>query len=323
VRGAGDAFYDSAVEPWAKSLTGTLGKDPGWDPLQVAIEQAHSHGLELHAWLNTFPAWSGSEPPPASDPPNLLFAHPDWRMVDKNGNAMAFNNSYTWVSPGIPGVRQHIIAVVLDILSKYDVDGIHMDYIRYAGPDYSHDQWSEEAWAQAVSTDPSITWGAFQRGVITSFVAELYIAMAKVAPQAKLTASVWGIYQNNFGWSGVSQGYYDYYQDSHEWLQQGALDAICPMVYWPLTNPKGGKTDYATLADDHFAASAGRHVYMGLKVDYSDFGEIAAEIDYLRLSGVPGYVAFSYSGLVDHGYGPDFAQLNAETASVPPMPWKP
>ncbi len=323
VRGNADAFYQSNVEPWAKELTGTLGKDPGWDPLATAVAEAHERGMELHAWTNTFTGWTGTTPPGETTPPHILFAHPEWRQADSSGKPMAFNNSYTWVSPGIPGVRQHVKSVVLDIVDGYDVDGIHFDYIRYAGPDYSHDTWSEDAYMMAKQANAGLSYGDFQRDTLAAFVDEAYKALGVKAPSVKVTASVWGIYQDNFGWGGTSEGYYDYYQDSHGWMGKGSLDAICPMIYWPLTAPKGGWTDFATLADDHLAAASGRHAYMGLNADYDSFDEIEAEIEYVRSIGAPGYVVFAYSTLNKKGYGPMLAgSVHAEPASPPPMSWK-
>ena len=322
VRGGGDAFYNSSVEPWAKDLTGTLGKDPGWDPLQVAVDAAHAHGLELHAWMNTFTAWSGTSEPPQCEPPHMLSAHPDWRVVDEDGLTMEYNNSYTWVSPGIPGVREHVKSVALEIVQNYDVDGLHFDYIRYPGPQYSHDPWTMEAFEEAKAEDASLIWGDFQRRNISDFVAEAYEELTTADPAVKVTAAVWGIYKDDFGWGGTSQGYHDYYQDSHGWLAAGAVDAICPMVYWPLTEPKGGWTDFATLADHHLAASAGRHVYVGLKSD-QEYDEVIAEVEYLRSAMAPGYAVFAYSTLHQKAYGPLVAEdLHSEPASPPAMPWK-
>ncbi len=323
VRGAADAYYNSNVEPWAKGLSGTLGKDPGWDPLAVALQEAHSRGMELHAWVNTFPAWVGTSAIPQTTPPHVLYSHPEWRQHGIDGTPMAYNASYTWLSPGIPGVRAHVISVLVDIAQNYDVDGIHLDYIRYAGPTYSHDAPSEAAYSAAKASSPTLTWGDFQRDVLTAFVDEAYKSITAVEPSIKVTTAVWGIYKDSFGWGGTSQGFYDYFQDSHRWVQEGIVDAICPMVYWPLTTPKGGWTDFATLADDHFAASGNRHVYMGISVDYPDVNEILDEIDYIRSIEAPGTVLFSYVGIKEGGFGPAIRQYSYPTPlPVPPMPWK-
>jgi len=323
VRGTADAYYHSNIEPWSKDLSGTLGQDPGWDPLAVAIDEAHARELELHAWINTFPAWSGTTPVPASDPPHVLYAHPEWRVVDSSGQPQAFNNSYTFLSPGIPGVQDHIVAVVVDIAKNYPVDGIHFDYIRYPGPQYSHDSWTLEAFDKAKEDIPGLIWGNFQRDLLSSLVAKAYGAIVTTAPSIKVTSAVWGIYKDEFKWGGTSQGYYDYYQDSHAWVASGSMDAICPMIYWPLTDPKGGWTDFATLADHHLAGAGSRHVYLGMKSDQPAFEEIEAEINYVREMPAPGFVMFAYSTVLSKGYGPLLKQtVLASPAPLPAMPWK-
>jgi uncharacterized lipoprotein YddW (UPF0748 family) len=131
IRGHGDAFYQSQFEPWSDLLSDTLGKNPGWNPLAFALEQAHQRGLELHAWFNTFPAWRGTEPPPRTNPENVFGAHPEWIVCDKNGKPMPLNSNYVSLSPGIPEVRDYIHQVAMDIVKNYDIDGFHFDYIRY------------------------------------------------------------------------------------------------------------------------------------------------------------------------------------------------
>jgi uncharacterized lipoprotein YddW (UPF0748 family) len=323
VRGIADAYYQSDFEPWAKGLSGTLGQNPGWDPLGTAVSAAHSRNLKIHAWVNTLVAWSGSTPPPASEPPHILAAHPEWRMAGPDGTPMAWNNSYTFVSPGIPEVREHLISVVVDIVEKYEVDGLHFDYIRYAGPDYSHDSSSVAGYAAARDSEPGLSWEDYQRQILSGFVGDAYSALLAADSEIQVTAAVWGIYKDEFDWGGTSQGYYDYYQDSHGWLESGIIDAICPMIYWPMTDPKGGWTDYATLAEHHVAAASGRHVYAGLLADYDDFGEIADEISFLRSIPSAGYVVFSYATMLEHAYGSQMAlEINPQPAKLPAMPWK-
>jgi uncharacterized lipoprotein YddW (UPF0748 family) len=130
VRGNGDAYYTPGLEPWGNLLTGNLGEDPGWDPLEFALELAHRRGLELHAWFNTFPAWRGREPPPETTPPSPYLMHPEWIVSDSSGIPMPLSDHYISFSPGIPAVHQYISEVVLDVVRRYDIDGVHFDYIR-------------------------------------------------------------------------------------------------------------------------------------------------------------------------------------------------
>jgi uncharacterized lipoprotein YddW (UPF0748 family) len=131
VRGHGDAYYRSSLEPWAEPLSGRLGRDPGWDPLVYAVDEAHRLGLELHAWVNTFTAWRGKRPPPETVPPSPYLAHPEWLVCDREGRPMPLTEGYVYFSPGVPEARRHIIEVAREIVANYDVDGIHFDYLRY------------------------------------------------------------------------------------------------------------------------------------------------------------------------------------------------
>ena len=134
VRGNGTVFYNSNREPWAHDLHGghleKLGVDPGWDPLQVAIEEARKQALQLHAYINVLPGWKGRQLPP-SGRGQPWADHRDWFMVDALGDVMQPTAGwYTFLNPAHPAVIEHLVGIVEELLS-YDVDGIHLDYIRY------------------------------------------------------------------------------------------------------------------------------------------------------------------------------------------------
>ncbi|MCX7943958.1 MAG: family 10 glycosylhydrolase [Deltaproteobacteria bacterium] len=329
VRGRADAYYRSSYEPWAQEFTGTLGVDPGWDPLKVAIEEAHKNGLEIHAWINTFTMWSGTTPPSESLPRHIYLSHPEWLVVDSNGNRMALNSSYVFATPGNPAVWDHIINVVSEIALRYNVDGIHFDYIRYPGPNYSYDPVSNTRFNEAKSKDSSLTREDWQRSQVTEFLSRAYESIISIKPMLKVTAAVWGIYRNKWGWTNVSQGYSDYYQDSQNWMKLGIIDAISPMIYWPMTNPPGQRADYATLASDFMSNShnrflfAGLHVYPRNETDTLTFSEMVQEIEYLRKIGAQGMAIYNYALLRQHNY---FDELRngpfKEKAYIPPMGWK-
>ncbi len=287
VRGRYDAFYDSRHEPWAKELTGTLGQDPGWDPLLSAVSVGHAHGLAVHAYINVFPLWSGATAPTASSPQHAYLTHPDWLVADDEGTPMALNDSYVFASPGHPDVRQRVADVASDIAGRYEVDGIHLDYIRYPGSDYSHDVTSLYHWELAGSPD----WADWQRAQINATVQGVSAAVG-----VPVTAAVWGIYENSWGWSSVSQGNVDYYQDSRAFLADGLLDANIPMIYWPVAEVEGDRLDFRTLVRDHVAHASGRHVYAGISAD-PDIGldGVVRCIEAARLEGAHGVVVFDYS----------------------------
>jgi len=306
VRGRFDAFYPSILEPWAKELTGTLGKDPGWDPLGTALAAAHARGLKLHAWLNVFALWSGSSAPASAGVKHPLQLHPEWLMVTSDGTPMPLGGpEYQWASPGIAAVRAWNTAVVEEIVASYpDLDGVHLDRVRYPGPEYSYDPESVTGWSAAKAAEPGLTFAAYRARQVNAQVAEIHEMLQGIAPQVVLSAAVSAIYEDVWGWGGVSLGLADNFQDSLAWLAAGSIDLLFPMAYWPLTTPKGKKTDLASIADFWLLDDTRRpHVVMGLSADYDSFTEIEDEIAYVRGLDAPGVALYAYAALENHaGY---------------------
>ena len=329
IRGEGDAYYRSAHEPWARRLSGVLGRDPGWDPLQVALDRAHGHGMELHAYFNVLSAWPASMPVPAAEgsAQHALYEHPEWMAVTSAGTNG--DSEYRWFSPAIPAARAHIAATARDLLSRYPVDGLHLDRIRTAGPDYSHDAIAEAAFAAARERDPALTWGDFMRAQVDAMVAELYAVVRETRPTARVSAAVWGIYTPLPG-CNTSQGYANYHQDSRGWLADGTMDALVPMIYWPIED--GACTDWATLLDGFLAARSGRHVWAGMHAlddDAWDFAAVRGRIDHARIAGAEGTVVFASTYLdADVTRWSDYVGTAAapgpfaEPSPTPAMPWK-
>ena len=312
VRGRFDALYASSLEPWAAELTGTLGQDPGWDPLAVAVQQGQARGLQVHAYINMFPLWSGKGAPAATTPRHAYTEHGDWLVVGSDGTTMALNDSYVFASPGNPEVRARIAAVATDIASRYAVDGIHLDYVRYSDPDYSHD-----AASQAAYQGSSQSWADWQRQQVVEAVRQVYQVV-----DVPVTAAVWGIYENAWGWSSVSQGNIDYYQDSRAFLSEGVLDANIPMIYWSVTDTPGARLDFATLVLDHVSHSSGRHVYAGISAEL-DYDEVLACVAASRAAGADGVVLFDYRTAAEGGWLQTFGDaVFSEPASPPPMDWR-
>ncbi|MHB8879716.1 MAG: family 10 glycosylhydrolase, partial [Myxococcaceae bacterium] len=307
IRGNGDAYYQSALVPWAKKLSGVLGKNPGWDPLQVAIDQAHLRGIELHAYWNVYSAWpapagcdgSGTctcqpaqgfadscllpEAVPAGMPEHVLRTHPEYLAVTQAGKST--DSEYYWFSPGNPAVKAHLLAVAGELLTNYAVDGLHFDRVRYPGQGYSYDAASQAAYAALPSPAPS--YADWQRAQINEVVASIYTALKQKRPKAVLSASVWGIYKALPG-CNTSQGYGNYYQDSIAWMKGGHIDAIVPMIYWDIGT---GCTDWAKLLDVFMVGSNGRQVVGGMHAYDSSVpqpAKIKARIEYARRVGAAG-----------------------------------
>ena len=245
VRGIGDAYYTPGLEPWAARLspgtvTESLGVDPGWDPLARMLDVAHAAGVEVHAYVNVYPAWMpvytvthSALWPPATSPAHMFDrftygpSYPDhpgeygfgwgWRMHDDNLNPMILDwNTYLWASPGVDEVQDHIVAVVRDIVTRYPVDGVHLDLVRYAQLMYSYDPFSNAA-AGSVKSPERDQW---QRDRVTALVRRVTSETHALRPEAIVSAAVWPYYKNDLGLQ-TSSGYYDYYQDSKGWLATG------------------------------------------------------------------------------------------------------
>ncbi|MFC1683570.1 glycoside hydrolase family 10 protein, partial [Candidatus Zixiibacteriota bacterium] len=254
IRGQGDAFYISDHEPWST----LVGSDyPGYDPLAVAIYEARSRGLELHAYVNAMPAWSGSSLHPSPD--HIYNAHPEWIMVDSSGVPMDPADGYANISPGIPQAAQHLNNVIVDIATNYDVDGIHLDYIRYPGWDSSNDySYDDSSLVRFAREYPGCTpnscpgeWDQFRRDQVTAVVRAAHDSVTALKPWVKISAATWGVF---------SYGYNYYYQDSHGWLEDGILDFSAPMIY------TASPSTFQSRLHDHAVNKYGRHVYAGIGV---------------------------------------------------------
>jgi uncharacterized lipoprotein YddW (UPF0748 family) len=327
VRGTFDAYYESAIEPWAKRLTGTLGQDPGWDPLETAVVRGHELGLQIHAYLNVFPlARGGVAPTRGSIPEHAYHDNPDWRVADSNGEVLKVGSpaaeemQYVFASPGNLQVRARIAAVAADIDARYDVDGIHLDYIRYPKASYSFDAASNALWSLA-ERDGQSDRAQWQREQVNETVRRVQEGVG-----VPLTAAVWGVHENKWGWPQVSEGNLDYYQDSHAFLEEGIADAIMPMIYWPVTQPTGQRLDFRTLAMDHLERAGDRHVYPGISAMVSDkepdtYARVATCIQASRDIGAPGWVLFDYATAK-----PILKRLRtyllAKDVPPPAMPWR-
>jgi uncharacterized lipoprotein YddW (UPF0748 family) len=228
---------------------------------------------------------------------------------------------YLWASPAAAIVRSHIVLVATDLATRYDIDGLHLDNVRYSGSNYSSDPSTLQAFTNALSISPTLTFAAwqpdFQRAQVSNLVAQIYSATTAIKPDLWVSAAVWPFY---------SSGYNSYFQDSKGWLAAGSVDANMPMLY-------AGSlvTDVAAwtaTAQDFVNAAHDRYVIPGIGVlDSNDacvsFDQLQARIDAARAMGAPGVVFFSYSSLVSCGYLNSLASGPFATpASVPKPAWK-
>ena len=235
VRPAADALYPSQLEPWSEYLTGEQGKPPSpyWDPLAFAVAESHKRGLELHVWINPYRARHPSAKSPVSQT-HISVTHPE--LVRKYG-------THLWMDPGEPAVREHTIRVVLDIVQRYDIDGVHMD-------DYFYPYSENDAAGKKIPFPDSASFARYRasggtlerddwrRENVNLLVHDLYVAIKAAKPAVKLGVSPFGIWRP--GYPERIKGfdaYTELYADSRKWLTEGWADYFTPQIYWPIGKP--------------------------------------------------------------------------------------
>jgi uncharacterized lipoprotein YddW (UPF0748 family) len=337
VRATADAYYTPGLEPWAQRVSGgSFGQppSPAWDPLTYFIQQAHARGLQLHAYINVYPVGDRTPtntcpPPPLVNPKPLYYrlqeAHGStddrpngvqWLVTDQ-----PYCGDYLYATPASTVFRNHFKAVVADIVNRYDIDGIHLDRVRYTGRSTSCDPVSEAAFGGPCFSSGGGLYEDWQRQQINTLVREVYQEI--IVPAERdiwLSAAVWHTYRDYWGW-GYSQGYRDYYQDSQAWVKGGYIDAIAPMIY--SSNPNTFPLDrWSTLVADFQANRGDRYIIAGIGSDQQPFQEIANRIAVGRSLGTAGHALFSYTALAAHGYFDDLKNgPYAMPAAVPPISW--
>ncbi|MEU1368128.1 family 10 glycosylhydrolase [Streptomyces sp. NPDC005803] len=238
VRPSADALWPSPYEPWAQCLTGVQGKDPGWDPLGTAVKEAHSRGLELHAWFNPYRVANHTDPSrlSAGHPARL---HPDW--VLPYGGKLYYN-------PGLPEVRAFVQDAMLDAVRRYDIDAVHWDDYFYPYPVAGQTFADGAAYAKygAGFSDRA----AWRRSNTDTLVREMSGRIKALKPAVRFGVSPFGVWRNastdplGSRTSAGVQTYDDLYADTRGWIKKGWIDHVCPQVYW---NIGYAPADYAAL----------------------------------------------------------------------------
>ncbi len=259
VRPQCDALYRSELEPWSYYLTGEQGKapDPYYDPLEFWVEEAHQRGLELHVWLNPYRAHhvSGGEVTENS----IVKRHPELVVQLRNGT--------WWLDPGKEGTRNHSNAVVMDIVRRYDIDGIHFDDYFYPYPSYNGNEDFPDAETYQAYQDQGgkLSLGDWRRENVNQFIKNLYQQIKEEKPYVKFGLSPFGIWRPNYpaSVSGFDQ-YEVLYADARLWLNKGWIDYFTPQLYWPVNQIA---QSYPVLlgwwADEN---KKGRHLWPGMNI---------------------------------------------------------
>lgn len=334
VRAEGDALYQSSIEPWSRYLTGVQGNAPVpyWDPLEWMVEQCHLRGMECHAWINPFRAKTKGTTALASNHPYMQ--HPE-RFFQYDGLLL--------FDPGLPENRNYICEVVRDIVSRYDIDGVHIDDYFYPYPVAGvpiPDDASYQMYGQGMDR------GDWRRENVNRFVYQMNLAIKSIKPWCKFGVSPFGIYHNEgsrlsaqssqprvpgSATKGGTQNYDDLYADVLKWIDEGWVDYNIPQIYWQIGHPAA---DYDTLIRWWSQYAGKRPLYIGQDVEraikYKDLNDpsqdqMAAKYQLQRtLPGILGSCQWYAKVVADNvgNYGTRLReQYHEHPALQPLMPW--
>lgn len=223
VRAEGDAVYASELEPWSRALTGQQGQDPGWDPLQWLIEEAHGRNIEVHAWFNPYRAGNVGSSLAADHMARALPKH-TYRY-----------NRVLWMDPGAQEVQDRVVEAVLEVVERYDVDGIHFDDYFYPYPDGTPFP-DDRTWRAYVASGGELSRGDWRRQNVNTVIQRVHEGIAARRPWVRFGISPFGIYRPGQpeGVRGLDQ-YAELYADPVRWIDEGWVDYLAPQLYWPTT----------------------------------------------------------------------------------------
>ncbi len=226
VRPESDALYASAIEPWSRFLSGTQGVPPpdGFDPLAFVTEQAHQRQIEVHAWFNPYRAKVNSQV--AADPAHISELLPQ--------AALPYGN-LLWMDPGSEDVRGWFVDVIADVVSNYDLDGVHFDDYFYPYPDGSPFP-DDATWASYQQNGGTLSRGDWRRDNVNQLVEDVSTTISSLRPDVRFGISPFGIYRPGMpeGITGLDQ-YAELFSDPPVWMQHGWVDYLAPQLYWPST----------------------------------------------------------------------------------------
>lgn len=330
IRSQSDAMYPSAIEPWSADLTGTQGVAPSplWDPMQFMIDECHKRGMEFHAWINPYRV--------ISDYTNNYSKFSSNHVVKKHPEWLLSSGILRTLDPGLPQVRNYIETIIADIVSRYDIDGIHFD-------DYFY--------PNSTSYDDSGTFSAYNRGFsnvadwrrdnVNLMIKQVSDKIISLKPWVKFGISPSGIYRNSTNpaigspTSGLEH-YSQLYADSKKWLQEGWIDYLIPQVYWYIGQ---SAADYSKIVPWWNNNSFGRHIYIGL-AGYKVNDASLSQPEWLVRTEIPNQMRINRAVANANIYGQvvyNTKSMNAnplnfrdslrvrfynKPALIPAMPWK-
>ncbi len=335
VRPAGDAMYRSALEPWSEFLTGAQGRapssDPTYDPLQEWINQAHRRGIALHAWFNPYRA----RHPSAKSP--LDASH----IAVRKPSAVQAYSDMLWMDPAHPDASEHSLAVIEDVVRRYDIDGVHIDDYFYPYPVTDTDAAGKKSermfpddgqWNAYLAQGGKLARADWRRSHVDDFVRRLYARVHLAKPWVQVGISPFGVGKPDrrpAGISGFSQ-YDSLYADVEKWLENGWLDYLAPQLYWPIAQP--GQS-FPTLLQYWISQNPiKRHIWPGLYTSRIlpatgttpwPADEISEQLKLLRQQGAlaSGHIHFSMKSVMEAGREGMLGAAFLSGAIPPATPW--
>ncbi len=325
IRPAADALYKSSLEPWSEYLSGTQGVDPGYDPLEFWIDEAHARGIELHAWFNPYRARHFKSQSRIA-PNHISKQHPE--VVKSYGG-------YLWLDPGEPVAARRSLAVFLDVVKRYDIDAVHMDdyFYPYQVQDPKTKQNlqfpDDPSWRRYQQSGGKLARNDWRRDNVNQFMAKLYEATKKLKPHVKVGIAPFGIWKPNFppGITGLNQ-YESLYADAKLWLNEGWLDYFSPQLYWPIEGPQSFTKLLSWWQSEN---TKQRHIWPGMSVnryiktkDGNPSMEVPNQIAAIQKEqGSDGFIFWPLQSVLKDSVLTDRLKANefAQPAIVPQSPW--
>ncbi len=301
VRGRADAYYKSDLVPMADGLDGSF------DPLEYLL--ARSSKFKVHAWLNVFYLWSSETGPSSKE--HLLFTRAQWSAVSSSGISMIEeglkslkekNKEGYFISPANSDFQEYFLKVIDEIVSRYKIDGIHLDYIRYAGAEYDYSEAMRSKFILSYHSDPlqmikrinldgkktwfDNAWAEFRRKELTTFVSNVHTQVVSKSSNIRVSAAVW---------ADLNMAKNELFQDWTEWLKKGYIDLAVPMNYATDNNvfERRIKDAQSALPDSVFY----KKVIMGISMYNQTSAAMNEKIEICRKYGMPGISFFSYESV--------------------------
>ena len=276
IRLRADAYYSSAIEPPGTGVTPV----PGYDSLADIVSKAYALNMEVHPWVVTYRVWTTESGPPHTTPEHIWYTHPDWFMEDDQGGI--FYGGISNLDPGHPAVEDYLITVFMDIIQRYDVDGLDLDYIRYPGVQWGYNpvavaRYNAEYGTTGKPSSSLPQWQDWRRDQVSNLVKRLYLETKAVKPWVKMGAAVWST-------AGVANN--TYLQDWDKWMENHWIDYVSPMMY---TGDLGTLTGWL---NDAVPRQYGHHIYPLLDASETN---IVDQINLTRNKGFLGQGMYCYS----------------------------